>query len=73
MTKVEQQHNEERMSHITNRFVLTKQLQAVVQAVVESALDSNEIFVAFGSAGITLHPVIIQNILERRAAQAQRS
>jgi len=69
MTKLEQQNNEARMDHITSRFVLTKQIQAVVQAVVSSQMDSNEIFAAFGAAGITLHPVIIQNILERRAAQ----
>lgn len=61
------------MERVTRRFVITKDLQAVVQAVVNSEMDSNEIFVAFGSAGITLHPVIIQNILERRAAQAQRT
>ena len=62
------------MERITRRFVITKELQAVVTAVVNSDMDSNQIFEAFGSAGVTLHPGNVQNILERRhAQQAQRS
>jgi hypothetical protein len=63
------------MERVTRRFVVTKQLQAAVQAVVECAdMESSHIFEAFGRAGVTLHPGNIQNILERRSArQAQRS
>ena len=59
---------EKRFEHITNRFVITKQLQAVVQAVLESDMDANEIQEAFGAAGIIVHPVLIQNLLARRAS-----
>jgi hypothetical protein len=58
------------MERVTRRFVVTKQLQAAVQAVVECAdMESNHIFEAFGRAGIVLHPHAVQNLLARRAEQ----
>jgi hypothetical protein len=67
---------EQSMERVTRRFVVTKQLQAPVQAVVEcDDMESNHIFEAFGRAGIVLHPHAVQNLLARRAEQqaAQRS
>jgi hypothetical protein len=67
------QQQDARNRHITCRFVITKNLQAVVQQVVSSQMSANEIEEAFGAAGIVMHPVLIGNLLARRAALQQRS
>ena len=65
---------EKRFELLTNRFGITKQLQAVVAAIINSDLSSDDIQIVFDAAAITLHPYVIQNLLARRhAAQAQGS
>ncbi len=60
---------EKRFDQITNRFIITKQLPALVRSVVDSEMDANDIAEAFGAAGVIVHPVMIQNLLARRAQQ----
>jgi hypothetical protein len=60
---------EARMDHVTRRFLLGKQLKALVHEVIASDMTSDDIQDIFGAAGISLHPVFVQIILARRAQQ----
>jgi hypothetical protein len=61
--------DQQRMDHITRRFLLTKQLQVLINEIVAGDYDSNEIQEIFGTAGVMVHPVMVQNLLARRAQQ----
>lgn len=70
----DKQQQEARNQYLTNRFVITKELQAVVQTIISSDLTADDIQSVFDAAAVTLHPFVVQNLLARRyAAQAQGS
>jgi hypothetical protein len=54
------------------RVSIKRKLASAVQEMIDSDFDSNEIQEFLGSAGITVHPVIVQNLLARRFEQQQQ-